>query len=185
MEKNTEVKEEKEEKTYQTEMETYIPTKTCLTLWDNKKKIPIEAEVKRFIRSRSSKRDKLTTEYVPIIIPQEITTLISLQKWIYIYLKLVRFYKLVAGSPLARAAPDPEESEAAPAAQDQCYFSTLNPHSIYELMGYIYNHKKYHERYNKSVICKREHKKRNYGYSFHSLEIDTFREITFEMSELL
>ena len=186
-----------ESDTYIDEMCKYIPKEICNKMWSDENckqngKIYIdEKKVKEYIRGETvpgyddtimthvddGNAEENMSAYIPIIIPLNIMTPIELQKWIYIYIKLVKYYKPCF---FKRSLPD-----------EQCnlysnyYLRTRNPRSIYELIGHIYNHKNHLIRYNKTNVCKAEHIKRKRGYSFHELEITTFSKITYELSKLL
>ena len=159
---------------YHEEMQTYISDTDLKNLFtDNNKTENVKHYIKREITKNSNRPDLENVHNLSIIIPAAANTPEKLQKWIYIYLKMSKHYHIKDNITKTQQ----EETKY--------YFSTLNPKSIYEIVGHVYNHKGYHERYLKMTLCRTHHEQRQYGYTFHHLDTGDYSNIAFEMSEML
>ena len=159
---------------YSDEMQTYISDadlKNLLT--DNNKTENVKHYIKRELTKNSNRQDGENVHNLSIIIPSAANTPEKLQKWVYIYLKMSKYY--IVKDNITKTQQE----------ETKYYFSTPNPHSIYEIVGHVYNHKDYHERYLRTTLCRTLHEQRKYGYTFHNLDTSDYSNIAFEMSEML
>jgi hypothetical protein len=106
---------------------------------------------------------------IKVVVPTEITSPKEMKKWIFLFLKMVKRYKvvLIDGNPV---------------------FCNKGFTSFYEEIGHAYNHHRdVYEYYLKLPLCKQTHEnfKREYNsmfYSTHYINSELFSKITYEIS---
>ena len=159
---------------YSDEMQTYISDEDLKNLLtDNNKIENVKHYIKRELTKNSNRPELENVHNLSIIIPSAANTPQKLQKWIYIYLKMSKHY--IVKDNITKTQQE----------ETKYYFSTPNPKSIYEIVGHVYNHKDYRERYLRTTLCRTFHEQRKYGYTFHNLDTSDYSNIAFEMSEML
>ena len=108
-------------------------------------------------------------EEIKVVVPTEITSPKEMKKWIFLYLKMVKRYKvvLIDGNPV---------------------FRNKGFTSFYEEIGHAYNHHRdVYEYYLKLPLCKQTHEnfkrlKNSMFYSTHEISSELFSKITHEIS---
>lgn len=110
---------------------------------------------------------------MPIVIPEDIKTPLEIRKWIYVYLKMVKRYKVLYNE------------------KNQPEYANRGVTSLYEEIGFVCNHKNVYEYYNNKLpVCRREHEnykriKNDTWYTWHIITPELFSKITYELSQVL
>lgn len=110
-------------------------------------------------------------EEIKVVVPTEIKSPKEMKKWIFLYLKMVKRYKVihVDGKPV---------------------FRNKGFTSFYEEIGHAYNHHRdVYDYYLKLPLCKQTHEnfkceKNSMFYSTHEISSELFSKITYEISSL-
>ncbi len=108
---------------------------------------------------------------INVFIPSKIKSLPDMKKWIFVYLKMVKRYKVCH-------------------IDGKHVFHNKGFTSLYEEIGHVYNHRDVYDYYCNLPLCKKTHEyfkniKKEVFYSNHLLSSELFSEITYEISKTL
>ena len=158
------------------DMNDYITKKESEDLFTKKMNHKTKQNIINFIHNKVKNYVTYTTEHnttasMPTInviemitIPRTITSADKLRRWLYMYLKMCKYYSSkysTANTPV---------------------MSNIHPVSIYEIILKLFSHQNHHEIYLQTHYAKKEHIQRIYGYTFHTLSLETFHDIVHELS---
>ena len=122
----------------------------------------------KYIKTMSAAFDTCLEE-INVVVPTEITCPKEMKKWIFLYLKMVKRYKVV-------------HVDSKPVFRNKGFTS------FYEEICHAYNHHKdVYDYYLKLPLCKKTHKyfqniNNNMFYSTHYIQSELFSKITYEIS---
>lgn len=155
---------------YEQDVNAYVTQAEFDILWSPHEKKYDENKIINFIRKKMvhpcvNKKDRKSYyKYHTISIHDNIKTRTELRKWLYVYIKVSQYYT-------AKYSTD-----------GNSLMSTFNPISLYEILGYVVGTDNCYEIYKNTPLIMKEHTNRPFGYTFHTINLETFKNIVYEMT---